>query len=137
MLQRGYSYLEILVATAFLAIALPAAMQALDSQVRSADQGIREMQREYKLDTRMDEVLARPLSELELAAAIAGSQTTPSEYSDASGTQDRVIVYLAHYDFSNADADGDPFTNPSDNLLWVRSEIEGTGLYRERVITWR
>lgn len=133
---RGYSYVEILVAVALIAVALPPALDALGMQVRGAGVGITEMQREYLLSSRLQEMAGRPFAELDFAADAAGSKSTPTGYSDPPGTEDRLLVYLWHYDFDNVDADGNPFTNPNVNLMWVRVEIENSAKALETILTW-
>lgn len=132
----GYSYVEVLVAAALIAVALPPALDALGTQVRGVDVGIEEMIRDYRLASRMAEVSAKPFIELQTASDVAGSKTTPTLYSDPVGTEDRLVVFIWNYDFQDVDTDGNPFTNPSDHLLWVRVEIEDSASWLSTVVTW-
>jgi hypothetical protein len=87
----------------------------------------------------MEEVLAEPYGTLLGAAAAAGSESTPSSYSDPAGPMDRRLVFIALYDATNADGDGNVFTVPDPDLdgdgnpytgyadlLWLRVEVEGS-----------
>ena len=134
--QRGYSYVEILVAAVLIAVALPPALEALGTQVRGVGLGVDEMLREHQVATRMAEVAAKPFGELQLAADLAGNKSTPTLYSDPAGTENRLLVFLWNYDFTDADADGNPFTNPSDHLMWIRVELEGSVVALSTVVTW-
>ena len=77
----------------------------------------------YLLVRKLEEVLADPFIVISTQAA---GPSTPSAYSDASGSPDRQLVYVSLYDGDNADADNDPFTGTDPDLLWVRVEIEGS-----------
>lgn len=136
MKQPGYSYVEILVAVALLAVALPPALDALGTQVRGAGQGVESMRLEYKVQSKAEELLSEPWSALDMAVDIAGSKSVPSLYSDPAGSPDRILVYLAHYDFENTDADGNPFTNPNPNLVWIGIQAENGSQKLYTVRTW-
>ncbi len=136
MKQPGYSYVEILVAVALLAVALPPALDALGTQVRGAGQGVEAMRLEYKVQSKAEELLSEPWSALDLAVDIAGSKSVPSLYSDPAGSPDRILVYLAHYDFENTDSDGNPFTNPNPNLVWIGIQAENGSQKLYTVRTW-
>lgn len=140
--QYGVSYVEVLVATVLLAIVLVPAIQALHTGMLGAEIHASSVNEHYAALTRMEEVLAEPQSVLVAAAGIAGDEDTPTGYSDADGSPDRRIVYIALYDAEDADGDGDVFTVPDPNIdgdndpytgyvgvLWVRVEIEGS-------VTW-
>ena len=40
-------------------------------------------------------------------------------------------VYIARFDPADSDGDGDPYSNPPDDVLWVRVESEDTGRFLE------
>ena len=61
-----------------------------------------------------------------MVAAVAAGPTTPSVYSDPSGSTDRRLVFASFYDADNADSDNDPFTGTEPDLLWIRVEMAGT-----------
>jgi len=124
--ENGFSYVEVLVATVFLAVGLAPALEALRDGVAGSEIHATLTADHYHLTAKMEEVLAQPFSALEVAAAAAGSPTIPTGYSDAAGAASRRLVYVAGYDGDDADGDGDPFTGVDDGLLWVKVEIENT-----------
>lgn len=132
--QLGFSYVEVLVAVLVLAICLPPALDALGTATRGA--GIQEasIARRYLVSGRMEQVLAEAPASLDAAALAAGAPTTPTSYSDAPGTPERRLVFLARYDLDNADADNDPFTGGDPGLIWVRVAIENQLIALETVI---
>lgn len=132
---RGFSYIEVLVATAILAIALIPAMDALQNALQTSS-----AQNEITSDGRYlqslyEEVLAQRFSDLDAAALAAGSPTTATSYSDAVSANPRRIIYIARYDADDADADGDPFSGVESNVLWVRGEIPNTVYLFETLTT--
>lgn len=133
------TYIEVMIATALIAIALLPAMDALYTGIRGADVYESSSSEHYAALAKIEEVLAEPQSSLITAAAAAGNKNMPSSYSDAPGSPNRCLVYLALYDADNGDGDGDVFTVPDPNLdgdndpftsylglLWVRVEIEAS-----------
>lgn len=114
--RGGFSYAEVLVAVALVAMALVPALEALEIGVEASGIHGSELERHYRLAARLEEVLARPFAELvaeEQAAAGA-----PSAYSDATGPERRLIL------LSGFDANGDG--SPDPGILRVRAEIEAT-----------
>jgi len=137
--QAGLTYIEVMIATVLVVIALLPAMDGLYTSMRGSDVVASSSNQHYAALALMEDVLAEPFSTLTAAAALAGSQSTPSSYSDAGGTPDRRLVFIALYDADNSDGDGDLFTVPDPNLdgdnnpytgytglLWVRVEVEGS-----------
>lgn len=120
----GFSLLELLIAALFLAMTLPAALDALQLSVRYADAGLQDDVYYWSASSAMERVSAQPFSNLKSAAAAAGNISVPTSYSDAPGAQPRVLVYLSEYDGDNADADNDPLTGTDPNLLLVRVTLE-------------
>lgn len=129
--QQGASYIEILVATALIAISLIPASEALRSATASSSIYSDYSVQNYRLLAKMEEVLARSYFSLETEAAAVGSETIPTIFSDAVATPDRRLVYLSPYDADNADADNDPFTGTDPDLIWVRVQIEDSALVLE------
>jgi hypothetical protein len=113
----GFSYVEVLLATALLALALVPALEALEIGVRGSGVHEAELALHYRAFGALEEVLAQPFSDLEAEAISAGGAA--SAYSDPPGTPDRRVVTLTGYD-----ADGD--TVEDSGLLRVRVEIEAT-----------
>jgi type II secretory pathway pseudopilin PulG len=124
--QRGYSYVEVLVAMSLIAVALVPAMNALRVGVTAADVHQQETVRSFELSSRVEQVLSQSFVDLQAAAVVAGSAAVPTSFSDLAGTQDRLVVYIAEYDADDADTDGDPFTGVDPGILWVRVAIENT-----------
>jgi type II secretory pathway component PulJ len=122
--QFGFSYIEVLVAIALIALTLVPAMQALQvsetvSATHAADLGT-----EQRLSARMEEMLARPYATLDGAAMAAGNAVTatlPAPYSDTAGTgtQPQILVTVYRYDGANA-------TGNDYGLLWVKVFIDGS-----------
>jgi len=120
--QGGFSYVEVLVAVALLALCLVPALDALQTGVLGAATHNTQAVDHYAVAGRLEEVLAEPFSSLDAAAVAAGGPTVPTSYSAAP-----LLVYLARYDADDADGDGNPFTGGDDGLLWVRVAVEGGG----------
>lgn len=129
--QKGFSYVEVLIATVLIAITLIPALEAIQGALIGS--GIHESltTHHYLIIDKVEEVLAEPYSALVTAASAAGSSTVSTSYSDAPGTSNRRLVFLFGYDADNADADNNPFTGVDDGLMWVRVEIESTGQFLE------
>ena len=137
--QAGLTLVEVLVAALLLMIMLVPAMEALRTAMLGNEVLQSTSDQHYAVLSRMEEVLAEPFGVLVSAAAIAGNESTPSSYSDAAGPPDRRLVYVALYDATNADGDGNvftvldpdldgdgsPYTGYAD-LLWVRIDVEGS-----------
>lgn len=122
--QRGLSYVEVMVATVLLVVALLPALDALQSGIQSSTIHETQSVDQYQLLSKLEDVLAQPFGSLDAAATMAGSKNTITTYSDAVGSNNRRLVYLSRYDGDNTDTDNDPFTGIDDGLIWVRVEIE-------------
>jgi type II secretory pathway component PulJ len=137
--MAGFSYVEVLISVVLIAIVLVPAMEAL--QPGMAASGIHEIIAEdhYRLTGKMEEVLAEPFADLDIAAITAGSATTATAYSDVftypNGRQINRNVFIAQYDGDNADSDNDPSTGTDTGLLWVQVEIAGTALSLETLVS--
>ncbi len=124
--QHGLTLIEVLVSISLLAILLIPAITALQTGIVGADVHADVAARHFLLRSRLDQLLNEPFDAVEQAAIAAGSSSTPSAYSDPTGTPNRLLVYLSNYDGDNADKDNDPFTGGDGGLLWLRVDIEGT-----------
>jgi type II secretory pathway pseudopilin PulG len=140
--ERGFSYLEILVALVIIVVTVPAALQAMRIGIDSTRVQGRSLGVTQRAAGEMETVLAEPFASLRTAAAAVRSSTVPTAYSDPAGTADRRLVYLALYDAANTDGDNNPFTildpntdgdanpytgtSPHIALLWVSVQVEGT-----------
>ena len=123
-LRGGFSYVEVLLATLLVAMSLVPALEALQTGILGG--GVHESQTllHYHLTSKLEEVLAQPLPDLEAEALASGG--APTSYSDPAGSANRRLVYLSEYDGDDADGDGDPFTGADAGLVWLRVEIEAT-----------
>ena len=133
--QAGVSYIEVLIATALIAISLVpmtnAMRDAIGASAAHEDTAIQQLH----MLAKMEDVLAQAFSSLETAATEAGSASVPTRYSDLDGSENRRLVYLSLYDGDNADSDDDPFTGVDAGLLWIRTEIEGTLMSVESLVS--
>ena len=142
--QKGFSYVEILVATALIVMALVPAMNALQTGIKGANVHQTLTAEYYSQLKKMEELQATPFTSLLNAAKIATNNVTPSSFSDAAGTENRKLVYIALYDAdaspftitdTNMDGDNDPYTGTTANLLWVKVMIEGSAQGLETLIS--
>ena len=124
----GFSYIEVLVATLLIAIALVPAIEALRTGVHGSAVHAGFAVNNFRVVDKLEETLARPFAELAAEADAVDDPNTliPPPYSDPAGTVDRRRVFIARYDGDNADGDDDPFTGVDDGLLWVRVRINRT-----------
>lgn len=142
--QHGFSYIEVLVAVTLISIALVPALDALSSGIMSADIHQLLTTQHYQRLSKMEQLQTEDFMDLLVSAKTAGNKTTASSYSDAVGTSNRRLVYLALYDADanpftitdpNTDADNDPYTGSTSNLLWLRVETEGNPQALETLIS--
>ncbi|MBT8441070.1 MAG: hypothetical protein KJO76_01695 [Gammaproteobacteria bacterium] len=137
--QSGLTYVEVMLATLIIGVALVPAIEALHTGVLGTEVYESTTADQYAALSKMEQVLAEPHSALISAAGIAGAPSIPSSYSDAPLSPRRSLVFLGLYDAEDNDGDGDPFTvtdpnldadnNPFTNytgLIWVGVEIEGS-----------
>lgn len=130
--QRGLTLTEVLVAIVLLAVLLVPAVNALYTGHLGTEVQADLIRHHYRLVSRLETVLAEPYASLEASAA---GPATPTSYSDAAGPPDRVVVFIAGYDADDGDADGNPFTDPDNGLLWVRVAIDESVLGLETLAT--
>lgn len=113
----GFSYVEVLIATVLISLALIPALEALEVGVRGSEVHRVELVRHRHLMAKIEDVLAESYVHLEAETAAAAGNA--SAYSDAVGAADRRLVFL-----NNFDADGD--ATPDAGILRLRVTIEGT-----------
>lgn len=127
--QAGFTYIEVLVATILIALALVPAIDSLSSGLQGSRIHETHAMDFNHLTAKLEDVLAKPYSSLEAAAIAAGGKGTPSSYTDTITTADgRSLtreVFLAAYDGDNVD-DSDPFTGGDPGLIWVQVRLAGT-----------
>lgn len=117
---------------AILLIALPPAMDALQSGTKASRINAQSTGLALKVSGKMEELLAQPFGALNAAAA---GGTTPSSFSDDAGTPNRQVVLISAWDMDNADLDDDGFTGTDPDALWIRVEIEDAPLFALETLT--
>lgn len=132
--QAGFSYLEVLIATLLISVALVPMMDALTPGLQGSEIHRQSAQIHYTLVGKMESVLAEPFSNLDTAATAAGAYTNPSTFSDT-GASIPHLVFIWRYDVDNADLDGNVFTGGEDDLLWVKVVAQGTDRSLETLIS--
>ena len=125
--QSGFTYVEVLIATLIVAVALAPAIDALRSGVFSSmvAQDLSSIQ--YRMLSAMEQTLTKDRSELNSLAAAANGHANPTSLSDAAGTELRRLVYIGFYDLDDLDGDGDPFTIQDSNADADNNPYTGTG----------
>jgi hypothetical protein len=130
--MAGIAYLEVLIATLLIMVALAPALEALAPGATGAGLHANRIEDHYAVASRMEELLAQPYAALDAAATAAGSRTVPASDSDtltyADGRTVTRNVFLSRYDSDNADGDNNPFTGTEADLLWLRVAIGDTAL---------
>ncbi len=117
--EAGLSYVEVLVATLLIAIALVPMMEALGPGLQGAQIHRDRAEVHFVLAGKLEEVLAEPFEDLDAAATAAGDYKVATGYSDAAATVPHE-VFIWRYDVDNADGDNDVFTGGEDDILWIR-----------------
>ncbi len=117
--QSGLSYIEVLIATILVAVSLVPAVEALRGGIFGASLHQDAAANHYELKAKMEEVLAEPYALLDAAALAAGTEKTPTSYSDPSGSSKRRLVFLSRYDPSTQG-----FTTLDSGVLWVHVRFE-------------
>jgi hypothetical protein len=123
--QRGFSYVEVLLAMILLVVLLVPAMEALQAGVAN-NQGGAVLARELKLREKMETVLAKPFATLYAESYAPGGNTSTSisaSLSDPVGAADRRNVVLYRYD-----AASDALSGADTGVLYVKVyyEIDGS-----------
>ena len=117
--QAGLSYIEVLVATLLITVALVPMMEALGPGLQGAQIHRGQAEVRFALTGKLEEVLAQPFDDLDAAATAAGDYKVPTSYSDAAATVPHE-VFIWRYDVDNADTDNNEFTGGEDDILWIR-----------------
>lgn len=120
---RGISYVEVVVATAVLTVALVPALDALRAGMAGTTVHATEAATRQRLSAKMEEILARPFNSLyRLTYATGGNQPTEvqAELSDAPGSPGRRIVNLYRVDGATA-------SSADTGLLRIRVSFEDGG----------
>ena len=138
-LQRmaGFTYIEVIVATALVVISLLPAMNALSVGIKGSTIHENYTLGHYYLTSKMEALLAEPYDDLDAVALTVNDPNIPTTLSETrvlpDGSTVSWLVYLSRYDAVNADNDDDFFTGTDAGLLWIRVELEDTGRSLERL----
>ncbi len=136
--QAGFSYVEVLVSMVLIAIMLVPAMDALRSGIKSTEVQGNLSEQHDRLHDKMEFLMSESHNALVAAAEEAGDEQTISPtYSDASGTENRIVVYVALYNPTDSgdpfnllgldldlDLDGNPYTGESSDMIWIKAALE-------------
>ncbi len=117
--QSGLSYIEVLVATVLIALALVPMIEALGPGLQGSRIHLDQAEVNFALQGKLEQVLAESFDDLDDAAATAGDFSVATTYSDLAADVPHA-VFIWRWDVDNADADDDPFTGGEDDILWVR-----------------
>lgn len=117
--QVGLSYVEVLVATLLIAVALVPMMEALGPGLQGAQVHRDRAEVHFVLAGKLEAVLAEPFGDLDAAATAAGDYKLPTSYSDAAAAVPHE-VFIWRYDVDDADGDNNEFTGGEDDILWIR-----------------
>lgn len=124
--QRGFGYVEALVAVVLLAVVLVPALEALGNAARNAPTAAQDDTLWMSAANKLREVTGSRFDDLDAAATAAGGAGNVSSLSDPAGSSPRVLIYLSRYDGDNADGDDNGFTGTDTDLIWVRATITDT-----------
>jgi len=134
--MSGLTYVEVLIATVLMVVALVPAIDALSPAIQGSGIHQSETALHYHLSAGLEDVLAAPFDSLDTEAQALGDPTAVSPlFSDTAGSTDRRLVYLSRYDADNADGDNDVFTGTDEGLIWVRVEVETTSHALETLLS--
>jgi type II secretory pathway pseudopilin PulG len=121
-LERGFSYVEVLVSVVLLGVLLVPALEALQSGI-SGTQAAALARRDLALRDKMERVLAKPFVELYAQTYATGGNTTnavSATLSDPPGSPYRRNVVLYRYD-------GASLTGADSGLVYVAVYYESEG----------
>lgn len=117
--SSGLSYVEVLIATLLLTVALVPMMEALQPGLQGSAIHQDRAQVHFTLKGKLEQVLAEPFMNLEAESIAAGAATAATLYSDT-GVNVPHEVFIWPWDVDNADADDDGLTGGEDDILWIR-----------------
>ncbi len=120
--QHGFSYVEVLVAVALMAIVAGPLGEALRTALATSRANIDDTAAYYQLLKVTEDTMASNYGTLSALA------TNPDVVVRTTTTDDGapINIYVSRYDGDNADLDDDPFTGTDDGLLWIKVELDGT-----------
>ncbi|HPI60005.1 hypothetical protein [Zoogloea sp.] len=133
--QRGFGYVEALVAVVLLAVVLVPALEALGNAARNAPTAAQDDTLWMSAANKLREVTGSRFDDLDAAATAAGGAGNVSSLSDPTGSSPRVLIYLSRYDGDNADGDDNGFTGTDTDLIWVRAAVADTPVSLDTLVT--
>lgn len=133
--QRGFGYVEALVAVVLLAVVLVPALEALGNAARNAPTAAQDDTLWMSAANKLREVTGSRFDDLDAAATAAGGAGNVSSLSDPTGSSPRVLIYLSRYDGDNADGDDNGFTGTDTDLIWVRATVADTPVSLDTLVT--
>ncbi len=117
--EAGLSYVEVLVATLLIAIALVPMLDAFGPGLQGAQIHRQQAEAHFALAGKLEQVLSESFVDLDAAATAAGDYKLPTSYSDPAAAVPH-DVFIWRYDVDDVDGDNDAFTGGEDDILWVR-----------------
>ena len=124
--QSGVSYVEILIATLLITIALVPMMEALQPGLQGTQVNRQQSEIHFTLKGKLESVLAEPFTDLDAAASAAGAATIATSYSDLGATVPHQL-FIWRYDIDDADNDGNVYTGVESDILWLRiASVDGS-----------
>jgi Tfp pilus assembly protein PilV len=133
--QRGFGYVEALVAVVLLAVVLVPALEALGNAARNAPTAAQDDTLWMSAANKLRDVTGSRFDDLDAAATAAGGAGNVSSLSDPTGSSPRVLIYLSRYDGDNADGDDNGFTGTDTDLIWVRAAVADTPVSLDTLVT--
>ena len=118
-IQAGLSYVEVMVATLLIAVALVPMLDALQPGLQGAQIHRDRAEIRFVLAGKIEQVLAESFDDLDAAATAAGDFKVPTAYSDTAASVPHE-VFIWRWDVDDADGDGDGLTGGEDDILWIR-----------------
>ena len=123
--QLGLSYIEVLIATVIITVALVPMLEGLQPGLQGSEIHRNRTEVHFALKGKMEQVLTEPFTNLEAESLAAGAATSPTMYSDVAANVPHE-VFIWPWDVDNVDADDDGLTGGEDDILWVRvSTLDG------------
>ncbi len=117
--ESGFSYIEVIVATLLITVALVPMMEALGPGLQGSQIHRDRAEINFVLGGKLEQVLTEAFDDLDAAATAAGDYKIATAYSDL-GAAVPHEVFIWRYDVDDADGDGDVFTGGEDDILWLR-----------------
>ena len=96
--EAGFSYVEVLLATLIMTLALAPAIDGLMTGTLGASVHLEMAEEHFHVASLIEEILAQPFDRLDAEAVLVGSPLIATALCDAPGGARRRLVHLARYD---------------------------------------